>query len=370
MLENKAKRKRMSVEEYKQEMLGRTYGWLTVLDVYKDDKSGRAMCKCQCKCGSTKSVEAKRVRSNKLFSCGCYKHSDQFKQTVSNWSKNNPEKVIEKSNKCADWFKNNPDKVMQRSIKYSNWCKSNQDAFSLKTTNIINAKKNNRISSLAEFNKESLNSIHCDDLSELLNGHLKGKDTIRIRCPNCGKYGLHRIDNSISLKLKCVTQRLCKECAINLNSSKYEQEIADFISTFYSGSLIRNSREVITPLELDLYYPNKKIAIEFNGDYWHNEDHKQKDYHLSKYLQCKEKGILLVSVFESDWNNRKEEIKDYLKDLFDGKENKLSFTDDNFKMNNNYPSPRMYNGLIEETVEKMSGYTVYTCGYTVIGDCS
>lgn len=366
MSENKVKRKRMSVNEYRHEMINKVFGWLTVIDVYKDEISGRAMCKCQCKCGSIKCVEAKRIISNRLFSCGCYKHSSQFKQHISNWSKNNPDKVIGKSNKCADWFKNNPDKVLLRSIKYSDWCKNNQDAFNSKTINIVNAKKSKRIINLAEFDKDTLSNIHCDDLNELLNGDLKGKDTIRIKCPSCGNYGRHRIDNSISLKSKTLTLRLCKQCADKLTASHYEQEIADYISTFYNGAIIRNSREVIAPLELDLYYPEKQIAIEFNGDYWHDENHKQKDYHLNKYLQCKEKGILLVSIFESEWLSKKEEIKSYLHDLFNHIDNDLSFISDGSKMNNNYPAPSCMSKLLktEESYYTANESKVFTCGYT------
>lgn len=88
--------------------------------------------------------------------------------------------------------------------------------------------------------------------------------------------------------------------------------------------MVRNSRSIIWPYELDIYYPEKRIAIEFNGDYWHSEKFKDKDYHYNKFSICRENNILLVSIFETDWNNRKEEIISYLRDLFDNKENSLS----------------------------------------------
>ena len=68
---------------------------------------------------------------------------------------------------------------------------------------------------------------------------------------------------------------------------------------------------------------SKKIAIEFNGDYWHDENHKPRDYHYNKFNLCREKNILLVSIFESEWNNRKDDIKQYLLDLFSCRENSL-----------------------------------------------
>ena len=71
---------------------------------------------------------------------------------------------------------------------------------------------------------------------------------------------------------------------------------------------------------------------------------------------------------ESDWNNRKEEIISYLRDLFDNKENSLSFNDDHTLMNNNYPAA---NNLTIESSHIESNYyyrdsLVYTCGYSKI----
>ena len=103
----------------------------------------------------------------------------------------------------------------------------------------------------------------------------------------------------------------------SLNSNlELAQEIADYISTFYSGECIRNARNIISPFELDLYYPEKKIAIEFNGDYWHSEKFKDSEYHRNKYIKCCENDIHLVSVFESDWLNNKSFVKDAIMRAF------------------------------------------------------
>ena len=45
--------------------------------------------------------------------------------------------------------------------------------------------------------------------------------------------------------------------------------------------------------ELDIYIPSKKIAIEYDGDYWH-KNKKQKD--LEKNLKCKNKDIKLYRI--------------------------------------------------------------------------
>lgn len=148
-------------------------------------------------------------------------------------------------------------------------------------------------------------------------------------------------------------------------SSSYEDEIANYVSTFYDGELIRNDRTILNGKELDLYYPDKNIAIEFNGDYFHSNDKKCNNYHINKYIKCKENNILLVSIFEYEWNNKKDNIKNYLYDLFNNKENNLSFNEDHSLMNNNYPSFKYYkynNNFIEDfyVYNKLK---IFTCGY-------
>ena len=62
-----------------------------------------------------------------------------------------------------------------------------------------------------------------------------------------------------------------------------------------------NVRDVISPKELDIYIPSKKLAIECNGIFWHSK--KEPKYHLNKFLLCKENGIQLLTLWE-DWIKR------------------------------------------------------------------
>ena len=84
---------------------------------------------------------------------------------------------------------------------------------------------------------------------------------------------------------------------INKNhKSKYEKEIIDFLK---SENLIKNSRNIIPPYELDIYLPDYKLAIEFNGLYWHSKF--DKNYHINKTNLCEHKGIKLLHIFENEW---------------------------------------------------------------------
>lgn len=97
--------------------------------------------------------------------------------------------------------------------------------------------------------------------------------------------------------------------------SIYEDQIAEYISTHYSGKMHRNTRKVLNSLELDFYLPKLNLAIEFNGAYWHSDQFKDRDYHYKKYQECKEKGITLIQIWEQHWVNKKAIIKNKLKIL-------------------------------------------------------
>lgn len=74
--------------------------------------------------------------------------------------------------------------------------------------------------------------------------------------------------------------------------------------------VIPNDRSLIAPQELDVFIPEKYVAIEFNGVYWHSEEcGKDKHYHYNKGLACKEKGVQLLQVWEDDWARNPELIK-------------------------------------------------------------
>lgn len=56
--------------------------------------------------------------------------------------------------------------------------------------------------------------------------------------------------------------------------------------------------------ELDLYVPSKKVAIEYNGVFWHSaSDRSKKDYHLNKTEVCEEEGIQLLHIFSDEWED-------------------------------------------------------------------
>ena len=105
----------------------------------------------------------------------------------------------------------------------------------------------------------------------------------------------------------------CPVCVKTLTTSKMEKELLEYISNILPGEeIIDNDRTILSGKELDIFIPDKKIAIEFNGIYWHNEDHVGKKYHYDKWKECKEKGVQLITIWEDEWEDKKDIVKDML----------------------------------------------------------
>ena len=59
-----------------------------------------------------------------------------------------------------------------------------------------------------------------------------------------------------------------------------------------------------------------KLAIEFNGLYWHSSLYKPNNYHQKKWKACQDKGIRLIQIWEHDWILKQSIIKKYLNNIF------------------------------------------------------
>ena len=105
--------------------------------------------------------------------------------------------------------------------------------------------------------------------------------------------------------------------------SHYEDEIIEFLHSLGLDNIQSNIKSILENLEIDIYLPDYKIGIEFNGDYWHSdiyhEDHNGRStYHQDKSLLAESKGVFLFHIFEYEWNNPREQnnIKNRLRTLF------------------------------------------------------
>ena len=106
-------------------------------------------------------------------------------------------------------------------------------------------------------------------------------------------------------------------------------ELEEYINSLGLGTKhCRFSSSILPQFETDIYIQEKNIAIEYNGSYWHKTlpddgNSKPRFYHNQKFYACKEMGIRLISIFDVDWQNKKDKIKQFLKDLLLSVKNKV-----------------------------------------------
>ena len=89
--------------------------------------------------------------------------------------------------------------------------------------------------------------------------------------------------------------RKCPICAKELNTSFPEQAIFYYMNKV----TIAENRNKDWGREIDIYLPKYKIGIEYNGEYYHREKNADD---IDKINYFKQKGIRIISIYESDRN--------------------------------------------------------------------
>lgn len=120
-------------------------------------------------------------------------------------------------------------------------------------------------------------------------------------------------------------------------TSAPQQEIIDFVSCFASD-ITTNDRTIIAPYELDIII-NNKLAIEFNGNYYHSynylESTEQRRYHQNKFKRCLDNGLRLIQIAEYEWIFKKEIVKSILTNALCGSASIYARNCDIIEINNN-----------------------------------
>lgn len=154
------------------------------------------------------------------------------------------------------------------------------------------------------------NKVHNNkyDYTKAVYTHMTEKITI-----TCQKHGdfiaspVHHIYN----------QSGCPSCNYTITQSKAEFEIIEFLKNECNITNIEHSYRDLG-FEIDIYLPDFKLGIEYNGLYWHSSNNKESDRilskkHLSKTIKAEENNIHLLHIFEHEWNTKKEIWKSVIK---------------------------------------------------------
>ena len=215
--------------------------------------AGNSFWKCKCSCGTVKNIHSFSLRNGESESCGCNKWNRARKT------------LLERYNEIG-------------------WMKFNNKR-SEKELDAIASKEN---------------------LKNFIENEFDSKPTT---------YQLMRkLNLGVSRTLKIVHKYELEDVIQMRTFSHYEDEIVSWLKTITDSEIIASDRQVLNGKELDIYIPEKHLAIEFNGTYWHSDIYKDKYYHQQKTFECAKQGIRLIHIFEYEWldDNKKEKIKNII----------------------------------------------------------
>jgi hypothetical protein len=112
----------------------------------------------------------------------------------------------------------------------------------------------------------------------------------------CSIHGIFKINKAYTISQGTAS---CPSC----RTSNQETEIYSYVKELNKNSIQSFRPEWLEGKELDIYVPEFNFAIEFNGSYWHSENHKDKWYHFDKTKSCKDNGVILLHIWEHYWND-------------------------------------------------------------------
>lgn len=170
----------------------------------------------------------------------------------------------------------------------------------------------------SEFNFNKIAKLYCDEYDFFTenNKHF-------FKCKKCGNVYEYTL----------LKRLICRNCYPKLNgTSNGEKEIVKYLESL--GFEVKKNTKMIlnctqnptlqnifkkygfkenAVYELDIYLPKLKIAIEYDGLYWHStKNNINKYYHLAKTEMCEALGIRLIHIFENQWLEKRLIVEDLL----------------------------------------------------------
>lgn len=245
-----------------EDLTGKTFGYWKVIKY-----AGNLRWTCQCKCGTVRDVLTQALKSGRSKSCGC-----GGRDVAANYR----EKMLAKYGDISINRANNPRQPWQIET--------------LQNPEILQKLLN-------ELNQKNNSPIKISKLAEVLDS------------------------SYVTVARALKRANLTNEVDIEANASLKETQLYEWISSIYTGQIIRNDRDLIYPYEIDIVIPDKKLAIEFNGTFWHSDiASPNKYYHLMKSNMCNKLGYKLIHIFEYEWDFNNAKVKQLLAEAIMGHE--------------------------------------------------
>lgn len=141
----------------------------------------------------------------------------------------------------------------------------------------------------------------CQDTIDILG------DGERLKAFMAGK-SFKEAGDLLGVTVSCVLKNWHKH-GFRTEKSSFETSIHNYLDSIEAGVILKNKRNIIKGKELDFYLPDHKVAIEFNGLYWHSDKNISNDYHAIKTKLCHDQGIRLLMIDEEQWIYRQDVVQ-------------------------------------------------------------
>ncbi len=294
-------------EHFSNPLKGKVFGRWTVLeDIYDEKHNHKCLCRCSCDKHTERYVLYSSLVKGLSKSCGCITSENSKNRFVSHAGEKYGYMTIIK-----DYILNG-----------KHICDCVCDCGNKKSV-LWEDLRNGSTKSCGHYHAQRTSEISCIDHTDKTYGNLKvlgkvdpnswGNMMWKCYCSLCNREAIMSSQALVNGATSCGCENIATR------GSKEELEIKEYIKSLcgQEGQKVR----ILDGKEIDLYYPDYKIGIEYNGSIFHATvnglyDSKPKNYHQQKFLLAKEKGIHLISIFDVDWQNNRERIKRYLSFLF------------------------------------------------------
>ena len=291
-------------------LIGKTFNELTVIE-----ELGGGLIRCKCSCGNEYIGRKQSIKSGHTKSCGCKTYSSEYRvdnkvgEVYGEWE------IIEElgNNKVRCRCSCGTERILRKDTVVQGRSRS----CGCKSTEIFRQTMIDRYGELSVhklglprevWQIEAVSSQ--ESLRDFISDNYLCKPTIKMLAEVLGL-------GESSMGKKMLNYNLYSYVSKPIGTSFYEATLYNYIAELVDpNDIIVRDKTVLNGKELDIYIPSKRIAIEFNGVYWHSALFKSCKYHQDKTIECSRKGIRLIHIFEYEWVDsfKKNRIKMYLKD--------------------------------------------------------
>jgi predicted nucleic-acid-binding Zn-ribbon protein len=151
---------------------------------------------------------------------------------------------------------------------------------------------------------------------QYMEGWTKSKESIKAKHIQCGYIRKNRLSN--------FRYQDCPKCS-NSGVSKEEIKLKEWVESLgFNAEKYKFASTKTNCKSLDIYIPEKKLAIEYNGLYWHSLDVMMKanksltelqvsKLHIDKMKMANSQGIRLLTIFSHEWSERQFQVKNFIK---------------------------------------------------------